>query len=112
MQWSDPREQGNVPGKLFEYLGARRPILLIGLEGGVPDSLIRERNAGHLARDPEQVRALLASWIEQKQRPGGIPLLPPEVTAGLLRDAQFAQLPAFLASVTRGTATAMEHVPA
>ena len=31
LQWNDPREQGNVPAKLFEYLAVRRPILSIGL---------------------------------------------------------------------------------
>jgi hypothetical protein len=112
MQWSDPREQGNVPGKLFEYLGARRPTLLIGLAGGVPDRLIQERAAGHLARDPEQVRALLEAWIDRKAQEGGIPPLPAEASAGLSRDEQFAQLPAYLASVTRGTAAALEHAPA
>jgi hypothetical protein len=28
--WNDPRERGVYTGKLFEYLGARRPILGIG----------------------------------------------------------------------------------
>ena len=31
LQWNNPREQGNVPAKLFEYLAVRRPILGIGL---------------------------------------------------------------------------------
>ena len=31
MQWNDPKEQGNVPGKLFDYLAARRPILVVQL---------------------------------------------------------------------------------
>jgi len=98
MQWQDPREQGNVPGKLFEYLGARRPILLIGLEGGVPHGFLTDRGAGHLARDPDQVAELLRDWLAQK-RAGGIPWLPERVSRGLSHDAQFARLPGFLETV-------------
>ncbi|MFQ5468588.1 MAG: glycosyltransferase, partial [Kiloniellaceae bacterium] len=51
MQWNDPSEQGNVPGKLFEYIGARRPVLGIGYEGGVPAGILRERAAGVVLND-------------------------------------------------------------
>ncbi len=100
MQWQDPREQGNVPGKLFEYLGARRPILLIGLEGGVPDTFVRDRGAGHLARDGRQVADLLSRWITEKREHGQVPLLPESVSAGLSHGEQFARLPDFLKAHT------------
>ena len=96
MQWQDPREQGNVPGKLFEYLGARRPILLIGLDGGVPHEFIEARGAGALARDPEHVAGLLRDWLAQKRETGRIPLLPETVSAGLSHADQLAHLPDFL----------------
>lgn len=102
MQWQDPREQGNVPGKLFEYMGARRPILLIGLEGGVPDSFLTERNAGYLARDAEHVAGLLRGWIAEKREQGRIPLLPESASRGLSHAEQFAQLPAFIEDTVRG----------
>ena len=43
LQWSDKRDEGNIPGKIFEYLCARRPILFIGYEHGIAARLIRER---------------------------------------------------------------------
>ena len=30
LMWNDPDEAGNYTGKLFEYLGSGRPILMMG----------------------------------------------------------------------------------
>jgi hypothetical protein len=92
MQWNDPREQGNLPGKLFEYLGARRPILGLGFEDGVPARIIRERAAGLFCNDPEEIAAQLRAWLETKRRLGHLPPLPAEVAAGFTRAEQFARL--------------------
>ncbi len=92
MQWNDPREQGNVPGKFFEYLGARRPILLLGLEGGVPHRIIQERNAGFLGRNSDEIAAQLRRWTEEKASKHEIPELPKSASKGFAREEQFAQL--------------------
>jgi hypothetical protein len=99
MQWDDPREQGNLPGKLFEYLGARRPILGVGLEDGVPATIIRERAAGCFANDPTQIAAQLAAWLDTKRRLGQVPTLPPEASAGFTRAEQFAALERLFAAM-------------
>jgi len=101
MQWNDPREQGNLPGKLFEYLGARRPILGLGLEDGVPAKIIRERAAGCFANDPMQIAAHLADWLDTKRRLGHLPPLPPEAAAGFTRAEQFARLEGLLERIVR-----------
>jgi glycosyltransferase involved in cell wall biosynthesis len=41
-----PNVMGIVPGKLFEYLATRRPILCIGIPGGDSARIIRETKAG------------------------------------------------------------------
>ena len=92
MQWNDPREQGNVPGKFFEYLGARRPILLLGLEGGVPHRIIQERNAGFLGRTSDEIATELRRWTEEKASRHEIPELPESASKGFAREEQFAQL--------------------
>lgn len=96
MQWNDPREQGNVPGKFFEYLGAGRPILLLGLRGGVPDQILRERNAGELANEPDAITIKLKSWLQLKDETGTVPHNPPAARAGFERREQFEKLRSFL----------------
>lgn len=103
MQWNDPKEQGNVPGKLFEYIGARRPVLALGLADGVPAKVLEERGAGVLANDPEAIARHLQTWINQKKQLGKIPLVPVEARSGLSRPDQYRDLEALLKEVVDQT---------
>src|SRR3546814_9777974 len=59
LQWNDLKEQGNVQGKFFEYLGGRRPILVLGLHDGVPATSLRERNAGRAEEHTSELQTLM-----------------------------------------------------
>jgi hypothetical protein len=96
LQWNDPREQGNVPAKLFEYLAARRPILGLGLTNGVPATVIRARGAGLFANEPAAIAAQLAAWRDEKRRSGRIGRLDAAACRGFSRAEQFAGLVGFL----------------
>jgi hypothetical protein len=98
MQWCDPKEYGTVAGKIFDYLGARRPILGIGLEDSVVAQLVRERAAGLVTNDPLKIAKQVEAWIAQK-RAGGIAALPPAASDGLERAAQFEKVRDVLARV-------------
>lgn len=99
MQWNDPRDDGNVPGKTFEYFGARRPILGMGPPNGIPAGLIRSRKAGLFSNEPVEIATYLRARVAEKRQSGAIPDLPASVNAGLDRDSQLNGLAAFLASI-------------
>ncbi|EWY41276.1 hypothetical protein N825_27350 [Skermanella stibiiresistens SB22] len=100
LQWNNPREQGNVPAKLFEYFGVLRPILGIGLEDGVPARLIRERDAGFFSNDPHAIADQIRRWLAAKDANGGrLEGLPPTAREGLSRDIQFERLLDFCVKV-------------
>lgn len=92
LQWNNPLEAGNVPGKLFEYLAARRPVLGIGYEQGVPAHILRERGAGRVLNEPEEIAAHLKSLLTIKRERGIVPLSPESVCAGLSRTEQYASI--------------------
>jgi hypothetical protein len=99
LQWNNVLERGNVPGKVFEYFAARRPILGIGYEDGVPARLMRERGAGRVLNDPDAIAAYLRELLAQKAENGEIALLPESVPAGLSRPEQYAGVEALFATV-------------
>lgn len=105
--WNDPSEEGVYTGKLFEYLGARRPILAIGLERGVAADLIRSRGAGLICNKPERIADQLRAWLRQKQVTGKIDDLPADVRRGFTRAEQFSvlehQLSAWKTATRRAT---------
>jgi hypothetical protein len=99
LQWNDEKELGNVPGKVFEYIAARRPVLGLGPVGGVPDRILRERDAGAVINEPELIAARLAEWQSEKLAKGMLPLLPANARDGLSRSDQYAAVEGFLASI-------------
>jgi glycosyltransferase involved in cell wall biosynthesis len=88
LQWNDPRESGTISGKLFEYLGARRPVLGLGYDRGEVAALLAEQGRGVVLNDPAAIAAQLRRWIAEK-RAGGVAPLAAGAVAGLTRDAQF-----------------------
>jgi glycosyltransferase involved in cell wall biosynthesis len=97
LQRNHPGDAGNIPAKFFEYLGVRRPILMLGCETGVVAAMIRARGAGRVSNDPDTIARQLMIWLETL--PSGPPALPETARAGLARDEQFAQYLAFLGSL-------------
>lgn len=96
LQWNDPAEHGNVPGKLFEYLATRRPILGHGDTTGVPAAIVKARDAGVYANDPAEVRAFLQAKLAEKRRTGRVAANPSSVHEGFERSVAYRGLEAFL----------------
>ena len=61
-----PQTRGILPGKLFEYMAAARPVLAIGPEGWEAAELVAQTGCGSgftYAQEPE-IRAQLLRWYE------------------------------------------------
>jgi hypothetical protein len=54
-----PNVMGIIPGKIFEYLAAQRPILVIGKEDGDSARIVREAGAGVICgfEEKEKIKA-------------------------------------------------------
>jgi glycosyltransferase involved in cell wall biosynthesis len=67
--WANPQEKGQHTGKLFEYFGARRPILAVGGVAGVLTETLEETGAGMHALSKQQLRQfLIESYTEFRER--------------------------------------------
>ena len=65
--WSDAKETGQHSGKLFEYLGAGRPILAVGGNRGVLTEVLDETKAGiHALSKPQLRECIMAMYREFK----------------------------------------------
>jgi hypothetical protein len=98
--WTDPKERrverGVYTGKLFEYVGAGRPILAVGRMRTVASDLIVERGLGVVCETATQVAMQLRTWLTEKRTTGSVSAPPPEAAAGLTREAQARKIERFL----------------
>lgn len=95
--WDSPLEQGVLTGKLFEYAGARRPVLSLGCVGGGAAELIRLERLGVATSDPDLVVAFLRELRRLKAEKGSTRL--DRGADALSRAMQFQQLEQFLGSI-------------
>lgn len=92
-RWADPRDDGVIPGKLFEYIGARRPVLAVGSTTGEAAAIVRQGGFGLVSNDPVAIAGQLRAWIAAKRAAGGrLPDLPRAPTQAYLREAQFHEV--------------------
>ncbi|HEY2469478.1 MAG TPA: glycosyltransferase [Terracidiphilus sp.] len=66
LTWSTDKSAAVVTGKIFEYLGSRRPILMVGGTGsGAAASILKETGAGTYARDKSDTMASILAAYRQ-----------------------------------------------
>lgn len=70
--WNDPREKGIYTGKLFEYLGAKRPILAIGGSKDVVSELLEETATGVHVSSLSYLKKILANWFTEYKKTGKV----------------------------------------
>jgi hypothetical protein len=73
LNWVSTEEKGVYTGKVFEYLGAKRPILAIPRLGGVVDELLKETGAGVSVGTKDEVVRVIRSWYAGFMNSGGVP---------------------------------------
>jgi glycosyltransferase involved in cell wall biosynthesis len=71
--WHDLKERGQHTGKLFEYLGARRPILALGGAHGSMSEVLEETGAGVHALNKDQLRDAVMKAYSAFRSTGRVP---------------------------------------
>lgn len=97
LQWANKKDEGNIPAKFFEYLGAGRPMLMLGYQTGTLAKMMQERGAGLASNSPVRIAEQLREWIAQ--RPYGIKALGSNSSEGMTRDEQFRSLEGFIKDI-------------
>lgn len=99
LRWDHPSEQSVIAGKLFEYIGAGRPILSLGATDGEAADIIRDHGLGEVTNDVDQIAQSLRLWLKRK-RDGGR-MLPEGIDSRQLfeRSKQFELIEGFLAKL-------------
>lgn len=71
LQWDHPEERGIYPGKLFEYLAAKRPIIAIGgPENSVVSQLLNSTGAGTHIHQVQYLKDRIRDYYQEHQKKG------------------------------------------
>ena len=100
--WMDARDDGVIPGKLFEYFSMGRPILALGLDTCEGCQLIVRSSAGRVVHTKDALVSALRNWVAQKRASGRLPGIPPEAIEYLSSHRQATLLFDFLEKTALG----------
>lgn len=64
--------KGWASGKIYEYLAARRNILIAPGDNDVLDELMARTNAGRVANTPNEFNAILSAWYREWKETGTV----------------------------------------
>lgn len=66
LRWDDKRENSVIAGKLFEYIGAGKPILSVGGTEGEAADIIRDNNFGLVSNDEDEIAEYLIEKLRDR----------------------------------------------
>jgi glycosyltransferase involved in cell wall biosynthesis len=72
-KWGDDREIGHCPAKLYDYLGVKRPILVLGEKHDVVDDIVGDCEAGVSVSSVGGIVEVLRGWLRDYQEHGALP---------------------------------------
>ena len=64
LTWDNPKEKGVLTGKLFEYIGSSKPILLIGAIKDEAAKLILDNGLGLVSNSPSEIIRFLQNLLK------------------------------------------------
>lgn len=97
--------QGRIPGKLFEYLAAKRPVLAIGETGSDTDRILQQCKAGYCIahEDKEGIKAALRHFYHTYKQHGNLPAATNEAEVARYTNRRLTgEFAALLDSITDG----------
>ena len=72
LQLAYPNKKGITTSKIFEYLGAARPIIAVPRDGDVIDALLAETGAGVSATTPREIADIIAGFYREWKKTGRV----------------------------------------
>jgi glycosyltransferase involved in cell wall biosynthesis len=72
LAWNDRRSEGVLTSKIFDYMGAGKPILAIAYQGGDLDQLLRDSGTGIVVNRTDQVKEILIKWLYEFKKYGKV----------------------------------------
>ncbi len=79
LDWEDTKQKGVYTGKIFEYLGSRRPILATGgTPDNVIDKLLKDTKAGIHATTTEEIQKAIKQLYDEYRTKGEVAYLADE----------------------------------
>jgi hypothetical protein len=99
LRFANEGERHVVAGKLYEYVGARRPILCHGQQEGEAADIIRRDGLGLVSNDPRTIAEWLRARLAERAA-GRLSDLPDGVADRYARATQFAKIEQLLAEVS------------
>ncbi len=73
LKWEDAVARGIYTGKLFEYLGAKRPVLAVGsFADKYVDNVMIESGTGTVVDNLTMMKDVLSRWLDEWQKSGKI----------------------------------------
>ncbi|VAV94956.1 hypothetical protein MNBD_ALPHA02-752 [hydrothermal vent metagenome] len=105
LRWDHPSENGVIAGKLFEYIGANKPILSLGSTTGEAADIIRDNDFGLVSNDVDEVGAYLSGLLTAKKRDTNAQKPNPN-RENFTRARQFSKLVTFMKKIIADHKTA------